>query len=348
MISIIVPVYNVAKFLPQCLDSILEQTYQNIEIILVNDASPDNSLMVCEFYQKKDPRVRIIDKKINEGVEKARLTGLDAATGEYIMFVDSDDWLEGVDVLALMHQKAEETQADYVDMVMQRVMDRHKWIKSSSQCSVTGLIEQPELFDKYYISFFGVNILAVNMAGKLYRKSVLEKVNLAPLGLCMGEDLVFNLRLFPHLKCIYIMDKVGYNYRFGGMTTRYNKHLYPDLKRLYLLKEQLIEQYQYNKAFDFIRIEIKNVFLSDICQRIIFKTGSAAKIKSVISHELEDPIWGRVLQVREYPNFLADPFVVAIANKDADTIYDICLERVKKDAFKRCMKRIASFVFTHL
>lgn len=348
MISIIVPVYNVAKFLPQCLDSILKQTFQYIEVILVNDASPDNSLMVCESYQKKDPRVKVIDKKINEGVEKARLTGLDAASGEYVMFVDSDDWLEGVDILDLMHRKAEETQADYVDMIMQRVMDRHKLIKSSSQCSVTGLIEQPELFDKYYISFFGVNILAVNMAGKLYRKSVLEKVNLAPLGLCMGEDLVFNLRLFPYLKRIYILDKVGYNYRFGGMTTRYNKHLYPDLKRLYLLKEQLIEQYQYSKAFDFIRIEMKNVFLSDICQRIIFKTGTAAEIKSVISHELEDPIWERVLQVKEHRNFLADPFVVAITNKDADTIYDICLERVKKEAFKRRLKRIASFVFTHI
>ena len=68
---------------------------------------------------------------------------------------------------------------------------------------------------------------------------------------------------------------------------------------------------------------MKNVFLSDICQRIIFKTGSAAEIKSVISHELEDPIWERVLQVREYPKFLADPFVVAIANKDADNFEDL-------------------------
>ena len=149
-------------------------------------------------------------------------------------------------------------------------------------------------------------------------------------------------------KEIYILEKVGYNYRFGGMTSRYNKHLYPDLKRLYLLKEQLIEQYQYNKAYNFIRFEMKNVFLSDICQRIIFKTGSAAEIKSVISHELEDPIWERVLQVKEHPNYLAEPFVVAIANKDADTLYNICLQRVKKDAFKRRLKKIASFVFTHI
>ena len=348
MISVIIPVYNVAKYLSQCLDSILKQTYRDFEVILVNDASSDNSLMVCEYYKNKDFRVKIIDKEVNEGVEKARLSGLDAAKGEYVMFVDSDDWLEDVDVLALMYQKAEETKADYVDIGMQRVMDKHKWIKNKSLNIITGLIEQPELFDKYYISFFGVNLLAVNMAGKLYRKSVLEKVDVSPMGLCMGEDLVFNLRLFPYLKRIYILEKVGYNYRFGGMTSRYNKHLYPDLKRLYLLKEQLIEQYQYNRAYNFIRFEMKNVFLSDICQRIIFKTGSAAEIKSVISLELEDPIWERVLQVREYPKFLADPFVVAIANKDADTIYDICFQKVKKEAFKRNLKKLASFVFTRI
>lgn len=348
MISIIVPVYNVAKYLPQCLDSILKQTYQDIEVILVNDASPDKSLMVCESYQKRDSRVRIIDKKNNEGVEKARLTGLDAASGEYIMFVDSDDWLEGVDVLETMHQKAEEIQADYVEIGFQRIMDRHKLIRQKCFCRVTGFIELPELFDKYYISFFGVNLLNINIWGKLYRKSVLDMVDLSSFGICMGEDLVFNLRLFPHLKRIFILDKVGYNYRFGGMTSRYNKHLFPDLKRLFLLKEQLIEQYQYDKAYNFIRFEMKNVLFSDICQRIIFKVGSAKEIKSAISHELEDPIWERVLQVRNHSNFLANPFVAAIANRNVDAVYEFCLQTVKKDTFKRLIKRIVSFVFMRI
>lgn len=348
MISIIIPVYKTGKFLPQCLDSILKQTYQDIEVILVNDASPDNSLMICESYQKKDSRVKIIDKKHNEGLEKARRTGTDVAQGEYIMHVDSDDWLEGTGILEEMYKIAENTQADYVEMGFQRVMDRHKFIRQNGFKSVTGLLEAPELFDKYYISFFGVNKLNINIWGKLYRKSVLDKADLSPFGVCMGEDLVFNLRLFPHLKRIYILDKIGYNYRFGGMTSRYNKHLYPDLKRLYLLKEQLIEQYRYDKAYNFIRFEMKNVFLSDVCQQIVFKTGSATEVKQVISQELEDPIWERVLQVREHPNFLADPFVVAIANKDVDAIYDICLQRVKKDTFKRGLKKIASFVFTHI
>ena len=198
------------------------------------------------------------------------------------------------------------------------------------------------------MKFFGFNILSINIWGKLYRKSILDKANITPSGICMGEDLVFNLQLFPHLKSIYILDTIGYNYRFGGMTSKYNKHLYPDLKYLYTLKEKLIEQYQYYKAWDYIRIEMKNVFCSDICQRIIFKTGTKEEIKAIITQELEDPIWERILQVKKHPNFLQDPFVQAIAQKDATTIYSSCLTTVKQQAFKRNLKKIASFVFTHI
>lgn len=170
MISVIIPIYNSARYLSQCLDSILEQSYKNLEIIAVNDASPDNSMHICQNYALKDKRIKIIDKKKNEGVDRVRFSGLELAKGKYVLFIDSDDWLENPDILSIMHEKAEETNADYVEMGMQRVMDRHKWIKHTGISSVTGLIEIPELFDKYYISFFGYNILSVNMAGKLYRK----------------------------------------------------------------------------------------------------------------------------------------------------------------------------------
>ena len=186
MISIIVPIYNTAKYLSQCIDSILNQSYKNIEIILVNDASPDNSLSICESYSKKDSRIILIDKKINEGVDKARFTGLEYANGKYILFVDSDDWLENSDILSILYQKAEATNADYVEMGMQRVMDRHKWIKNKSISPVTGLIQAPELFDKYYISFFGINILSINIWGKLYRKSTLNEANITPSEFAWG------------------------------------------------------------------------------------------------------------------------------------------------------------------
>ena len=92
-ISIIVPIYNVEKYLPGCIDSILKQTYENMEIILVDDGSPDNCPAICDEYEKKDTRIRVIHQK-NSGLSGARNTGIDNAQGEYLIFVDSDDTVE--------------------------------------------------------------------------------------------------------------------------------------------------------------------------------------------------------------------------------------------------------------
>lgn len=93
LISVIVPVYNVEEFLPRCVDSLLEQTYRNLEIILVDDGTRDNSDKICDVYAARDPRVRVIHKE-NGGLSSARNAGIDIAQGEYLAFVDSDDWIE--------------------------------------------------------------------------------------------------------------------------------------------------------------------------------------------------------------------------------------------------------------
>ncbi|WP_295746729.1 glycosyltransferase [uncultured Limosilactobacillus sp.] len=89
-ISVIVPIYNVASYLKQCLDSIVSQTYRNLEIVLVNDGSTDNSLQICQQYQEQDKRIRVISQK-NAGVSAARNTGIEVSTGQYLTFVDPDD-----------------------------------------------------------------------------------------------------------------------------------------------------------------------------------------------------------------------------------------------------------------
>ena len=93
VISVIVPVYNVAAYLPQCMDSILSQSYEALEVILIDDGSTDGSGALCDAYEKKDPRVRVIHQK-NGGAASAKNAGLRIATGEYLTFVDSDDFLE--------------------------------------------------------------------------------------------------------------------------------------------------------------------------------------------------------------------------------------------------------------
>ena len=92
-VSIILPIYNVEEYIAECLDSILRQTYQNLEIILIDDGSPDASGKICDEYQEKDNRIRVLHK-VNSGVSAARNSGLEMATGEYIAFADPDDWLE--------------------------------------------------------------------------------------------------------------------------------------------------------------------------------------------------------------------------------------------------------------
>lgn len=109
-VSIIIPVYNVEKYIGECLDSIVKQTYRNLEIILVDDGSPDNSGSVCDKYADKDERVRVIHKK-NAGVSEARNSGLEIATGDYIAFADPDDWLEK-DMIEKMVRALEYTDAD--------------------------------------------------------------------------------------------------------------------------------------------------------------------------------------------------------------------------------------------
>lgn len=108
LVSVIVPVYNVEEYLGRCVDSVLAQTYQNLEVILVDDGAQDSSGSICDAYARKDPRVRVIHKA-NGGLSSARNAGIDIAKGDYLEFVDSDDWIEPDAVenllqLALLHQ----------------------------------------------------------------------------------------------------------------------------------------------------------------------------------------------------------------------------------------------------
>ena len=117
-ISIIVPVYKVEKYLNECIESIINQTYKNLEIILVDDGSPDNCPMICDKYALDDLRIKVIHKK-NAGLMAAWISGLELATGEYIGFVDSDDFIE-LDMYEVMIKSLVENDADLIQCNMWR------------------------------------------------------------------------------------------------------------------------------------------------------------------------------------------------------------------------------------
>lgn len=114
-ISVIVPVYNVEKYIRQCLESIINQTYKNLEIIIVNDGTRDNSMKIVEEYLS-DERIRVINKE-NGGISSARNRGIEEATGEYVSFVDSDDWLE-IDLYERIVQILEGNKVDIIFLII--------------------------------------------------------------------------------------------------------------------------------------------------------------------------------------------------------------------------------------
>ncbi|WP_029901935.1 glycosyltransferase family 2 protein [Prevotella sp. 10(H)] len=218
-ISIIIPIYNKEKSLKKCINSIVSQTFEKWELIAVNDCSPDNSYKILSACEKKDNRIKVINHSVNRGAINARFTGLENARGKYIVFVDADDWIPE-NALELLYDKIEKEDADIVIGGMVKVIDSHKIIKTKPRNTAIGenrteSITMPELFDKYYINFFGVNLLPSYMCGKIYRKHTLDKSPVKPTSYPMFEDMIFNLMLHPYLTKISFVTETVYYYRYG-------------------------------------------------------------------------------------------------------------------------------------
>ena len=178
MISIIIPVYNAERYLMECLDSILHQSYQDYEIILVDDGSIDHSLTICNSYAGENPKIRVIHQE-NGGSTKARKTGLKVAQGEYISFVDSDDWIDPC-CLEKLYGLAEKNQADIVTSGCMAEQSGRSW--SHHNKLTEGYYSGKELREKIYPQmlyfddngYFAFGILQY-LCGKLFKKSIIEQ-----------------------------------------------------------------------------------------------------------------------------------------------------------------------------
>lgn len=159
LVSIIVPIYNTEKYLKKCIDSILVQTYDNLEVILVNDGSSDDSLNICKKYESFDSRIRIIDKK-NGGLSSARNAGLDVCKGDYITFVDSDDYLEK-EAIELLVKAGNQYHADIVSMKLKPVDENYnsliKYTNNYELKQITGRHYLKEVFERKNLVLFVIN-----------------------------------------------------------------------------------------------------------------------------------------------------------------------------------------------
>ncbi len=212
-VNIVVPVYNKQKQIKRCLNSLINQTYKSLEIIVIDDGSTDKSYEICKKYENKDRRIKVI-KKINEGVDIARHTGIKHCTGDYVTFVDSDDYLSK-DAVELLVKALEKENADIVFGNMERVIGKLGLIKKKKQKDIyqNKIISHDEFIDEHLKSFCGWGEIPVTMWGKLYKRKLFK--NVTPTRLKYEEDLCFNLQVMPKAKKIVSIPNFIYKYSWG-------------------------------------------------------------------------------------------------------------------------------------
>lgn len=261
-ISIIIPVYNSEQYLEKCLNSIIEQTYKQLEIICVDDDSTDNSLVILEKYAAIDDRIKVIHKK-NEGVSIARNTGLDNAYGDYVLFVDSDDWIEKTTCEIALQNLIEQN----TDLVLWTYIRERKGESKKKEIFDSDLVfNEEEVQKKLHRRMIGVidgelahpeNADALcTVWGKLYKRSIISRYNIKFYDIReIGtyEDGLFNLAYFQYVKRAIFLNKYLYHYRRSNdisITESYDENLFQkwgklfDLMDKYIVRNELPVEYR--------------------------------------------------------------------------------------------------------
>lgn len=246
-VSIVVPMYNVEEYLDRCIESLLNQTYKDIEIICVDDGSPDKSGEIAEGYAEKDSRLKVVHKE-NAGLGYARNTGIENSTGKYVVFIDSDDYISGNLVEELVNA-AEKQGAD-------TVIAGHSRVKGDSITEIPNPIAGKTFKGKDILSEvlykmvgpLGDGSDSINMAAwrVLYSLDIIREYNLRYPSEreFISEDIIFDLKYYRYSKVVSGIKNCGYMYCMnpGSLTERYNAERFEKGRILFEEKKRLIKE----------------------------------------------------------------------------------------------------------
>ncbi len=313
LISVIVPVYNAGKYFNNCIESIVNQTYKNLEIIIVDDGSTDGTPQACDDWAAKDDRIKVIHKE-NGGAASARNTGLDNATGDYIGFVDADDYLDA-DMYEIMLSEIIEYGADAARCGIERVSD-----DGITEDWGTGDYDIRVVDNRQLLADIGEaeGILPVSPCNKLFKKECIGGIRF-DTSFRFAEDTLFNFMIAKNIRNMVYHDVNRYHYTFnaGSMTNKgINENNFDEqrvmdiiftladeetlphcikgdiLKSLRTIR-QMIEAYKYMERFPKMRERVishrKEVFSKDIYskktrQRVLLLWLSPVAYKFAIKH----------------------------------------------------------------
>lgn len=246
LISVVVPIYNSEKFLRKCLESILNQSFLNYELLLINDGSTDSSLEICEeYYKKNKEKIRLYSNQ-NQGCSASRNFGISKATGKYIIFIDSDDWIEP-NMLESMYNKALE---EHSDIVISGAYFEYKNEKIELEII-------PTKENKDYFWFTDKNLVSF-ACFKMYSLDLIRQNNIKfPINLRLAEDFVFNVEVSLKTKNISILPFSFYHYIFYGANSVYN---ISNRKDIFVAQDMIYQNLVENKL-------LENTILSKLVQQ---------------------------------------------------------------------------------
>lgn len=251
LVSVIIPVYNAEKYINQCIDSIIDQTYKNLQIIIVNDGSTDNTPEICEEYCKKDGRIEFYNKK-NGGVSSARNYGISKSYGKWVLFIDSDDWLE-INTIEQCMNHLQNGEYD-ICFIGYKACYSERGIQ---QIFVEDKIKVVEIEKKDFQSFqenilnrdrkvcVNRKLIKLASAGKMYRRDLIVQNNIYfPESINNGEDAVMNLYAYYYAKKGICIEKELYCYRQHNEseTHKLNMNIEKCMDELFDLERQFVEE----------------------------------------------------------------------------------------------------------
>lgn len=211
LFSVIIPIYNVESYIEKCVNSVIDQDYKNIEILLINDGSKDNSKLICEKKDKEDSRIRFINKQ-NGGLSSARNVGLDNATGDYILFLDGDDYWDDKQALSKINRNLQNSKADIMTFGLKKMFE------DTGEIEETKYVFNRENVDfdskKNTLSYLVKNNLYISSAcNKAVKKSIIDKYNLRFEDKAFSEDIEWSAKLLLYSNVIDVIESPFYIYR---------------------------------------------------------------------------------------------------------------------------------------
>lgn len=255
LVTVVVPIYNTEKYLDRCVNSLVNQTYQNIDILLINDGSTDSCREICERWTKKDKRVRVIDKQ-NEGLGNTRNVGIKNAKGSYMCFCDSDDYLD-VDMVKDTLKAAEDTSAQLVVYGISTITNdqilKQRFIPDATVKTFKGDRVLSEFFPEYIAPNplgDGKRLYYMSPCLLLYSTDMLRSCNWSFVSEreIISEDVYSLLSLFKHVDSVTVVPKALYFYceNESSLSRTYREDRYKKIRHFYLECVKLCEQLGYN------------------------------------------------------------------------------------------------------